>query len=473
MTTREWNAAGTPQPEADPLSALRSDPRPLPETGSSTLRDIIPRLTLEQRAALFADLAPEQLDALRCDWPLWARAEQLPPPGDWSTWLVLAGRGWGKTRTGAEWVRSVARTLPGCRIALVARTSADARDVMVEGESGLLAVSPAPERPTFEPSKRRLTWPNGSQGTLYSAEEADLLRGPQHHAAWSDELAAWTTAAETWSNLVLGLRLGAHPQALVTTTPRPIPLVRELLSSASTVVTRGSTFANAANLPASALAAFRAKYEGTRIGRQELMGELLDDVPGALWTRAMLDDNRVKAAPELVRVVVAVDPAVSSGPDADETGIVVAGKSREGHFFVLADHSCRLSPDGWARRAVAAFDEAKADRLVLEANQGGEMGESVLRTVRPSLSMTRVHASRGKRARAEPIAALAEQGKVHHVGVFETLEDQLCTYSPETSSSSPDRLDALVWALTELSGSGPATFAGIPERAVHWPRSRY
>jgi phage terminase large subunit-like protein len=428
---------------------------------AADLRALLPTLGLEARAELFAGLDAHQLELVRCDWPLWARREQLPPAGDWSTWLVLAGRGWGKTRTGAEWIRSKASELPGCRLALVARTAADARDVMVEGESGVLAVSPAGERPDFEPSKRRLTWPNGSMATLYSAEEADLLRGPQHHAAWCDELAAWSTAAETWSNLVLGLRLGAHPRALVTTTPRPIPLVRELLSSSSTVTTRGSTYDNAANLPASSLREFRARYEGTRLGRQELEGQLLDDVPGALWTRAMLDDHRVKAAPELVRVVVAIDPAASSGPDADETGIVAVGRSREGHLYVLRDASCRASPDGWARRAVACLDELEGDRLVAEKNQGGEMVESVIRTVRASVPLKLVHASRGKVTRAEPIAALAEQGRLHLVGTFDALEDQLCTYSPESSAKSPDRMDALVWACTELAGSGVATFGNI------------
>ncbi len=417
------------------------------------LRDLLPKLTTAQRLELFAGLTREQLHALEYDWRLWARPAQLLPAGDWDTWLILAGRGWGKTRTGAEAVREWART-PGTRIALVGRTAADVRDVVVEGQTGVLAVHPPSERPLYEPSKRRLTWRNGAQATCYSADEPDLLRGPQHHKALCDELATWGRLEEAWDNLTLGLRLGDHPQRAIATTPRPLPLLRKLLTDPRCVVTRGSTYENAANLPTSALAEFRAKYEGTRLGRQELGAEILDDVPGALWTRAMLDDARVKEAPELVRVVVAVDPAVSSGEDADETGIVVAGASEAGHFYVLADRSCRASPDAWARRAVAAYEEWRADRIVAETNQGGELCAATVRTVNPNVPFTAVTATRGKRIRAEPISALYEQGKVHHVGGFAELEDQLCTWSPE-SAGSPDRMDALVWALTELSGAVP------------------
>jgi phage terminase large subunit-like protein len=333
----------------------------------------------------------------------------------------------------------------------VARTAADARDVLVEGESGLLAVCPSSDRPLYEPSKRRVTWPNGAIATTYSADEPDLLRGPQHDSAVCDELAAWQYPDETWSNLQFGLRLGDKPQSLVTTTPRPIKLLSQLIAMPTTVVTRGSTFDNEANLPASALAEFRARYEGTRIGRQELHGEILDDVPGSCWSRPMIDGARVARAPDLSRVVVAIDPAVTSGTDSDETGIVVAGKGTDGQYYVLADRSCRMSPHGWATRAVTAFGEFGADRIVAETNNGGEMVELTIRTVNNSISYTGVHASRGKRVRAEPIAALYEQGKVHHVGSLPELEDQMCSFLPEGNDGSPDRVDALVWGLTFLS----------------------
>jgi phage terminase large subunit-like protein len=407
-------------------------------------------------ATLLAGLSAEELTALRHDWDTWARPEQVPPAaGDWTTFLYLAGRGAGKTRSAAEWIRRVAREHAGCRIAVVARTAADCRDVAVEGESGLLAVCPPSERPLYEPSKRRLTWRNGSQAACYSADEPDLLRGPQHHFAWCDELATWQRLDEAWANLQLGLRLGKRPRCLVTTTPRPLPLLRDLLRRPSTLVRRGSTFDNAANLAPSALAEFRARYEGTRLGRQELFGELLEDVEGALWSRDMIDRARVKAAPELVRVVVGVDPAVTSGPDADETGIVVTGRAADGHLYVLADRSCRLSPDGWARRVVGAFDAFQADRVIAEVNNGGDLVEKTLRTVRSSIPFTAVRATRGKRVRAEPIAALYEQGKVHHVGEFPDLDNQLCSFAPDQVVGSPDRLDALVWALTPLSHRSP------------------
>ena len=424
-------------------------------TSPGNFRASLAALTPAQVGNLLATLSAEELLALRHDWQTWARPEQVPPAdGEWRVFLYLAGRGSGKTRGAAEWVRRVANEHPGCRVAIVARTAADVRDVCVEGESGLLAVCPPSERPLYEPSKRRLTWRNGSQATCYSADEPDLLRGPQHHFAWTDELATWPRLDEAWANLQLGLRLGEHPRCMVTTTPRPLPLLRALLKSPTTIVRRGSTYDNAANLAASALAEYRARYEGTRLGRQELHGELLDDVPGALWNRAMLDDSRVKEAPDLVRVVVAVDPAVTSGEDSDETGIVVAGRAESGHFYVLADRTCRASPDGWARRAVAAFDEWEGDRIVAEANQGGDLVANVIRTVRPMLPVTLVRATRGKRVRAEPIAALYEQGRVRHVGAFPELEDQMCTFAPDVTTGSPDRVDALVWALTELSGPG-------------------
>lgn len=401
-----------------------------------------------------------QADREQYDWRgRWARPDQLPPDGDWRVWLLLAGRGYGKTRTGAEWAREQVEHHGRRRLALVAPTAADARDVMVEGESGILAIAPPWNRPLYEPSKRRLTWPNGAVATTYSADEPDRLRGPQHDAAWCDELAAWKYP-EAWDMLMFGLRLGSDPRAVVTTTPKPVRIIRELLAAPTTVVTRGSTFDNAANLAPAFLAQIVAKYEGTRLGRQELLAELLDDVPGALWQRGQLDTLRRKAAPDMARIVVAIDPAMTSGEDADETGIVVAGKGVDGHGYVLADLTCRLSPDGWARRAIEAARRYQADRIVAEVNNGGEMVEHTLRTVERSIPYKAVHASRGKRVRAEPVAALYEQGRVHHVGGFPELEDQMCTFVPDTFDGSPDRVDALVWALSELmlrEGGGRVT----------------
>jgi phage terminase large subunit-like protein len=398
------------------------------------------------------------LEARRYRWTMDARPNQLPPPGNWTTWLLLAGRGFGKTRCGAEWVRALAEAGKSPRIALVAPIASDARDVMVEGESGILAVSPSWFRPQYEPSKRRLTWPNGVIGTTYSADEPDRLRGPQHHAAWADEIAAWKHP-ETWDMLMLGLRLGTDPRIVATTTPKPVKLVRDLASSPTTHVTRGSTYDNAANLAPTFMAQIIQRYEGTRLGRQELAGELLDDYEGALWQRRMFDDRR--AAPDLVRVVVAVDPAVTANEGSDETGIVVAGEGVDKRWYVLADRSCRLSPDGWAKRAVAAYDEFAADRIVAEVNNGGDMVAATLRTVRPTIPYTAVHASRGKTIRAAPVAALYEQGRVSHTQPFDVLEDQLCTWLPD-SGTSPDRLDSLVWALTFLSEKRAAQFF-IPE----------
>lgn len=430
-----------------------------------SLRALPPR----ERVRVLAELRDDEAEALLCDWQAWARKEQLAPGGDWLTWLILSGRGWGKTRTGAEWVIGRARKNPRWRIALVARTAADVRDTMVEGESGILACSPPGFFPEYEPSKRRLTWPNGAMATTFTAEEPDALRGPQHHDAWADELASWKYLEDTWDNLQFGLRLGERPRVLVTTTPRPVKVLRELMADPTTHITRGSTYDNAANLAATQLAKYRKKYEGTRLGRQELHGEVLDDVPGALWLRGSLDDLRVKQAPEMVRVVIGIDPAVTSGEESDDTGIVAAGKGVDGHFYVLADRTCHLSPDAWARRALVAYDEFEADRIVPEVNNGGDLVEHTIRTVRKSAPVKAVRASRGKRVRAEPIAALYEQGKVHHVGSLAELEDQMCTFLPEGGEGSPDRVDALVWALTDLSEEGEVSFDGIPEDGADRP----
>jgi phage terminase large subunit-like protein len=320
----------------------------------------------ETRAAWLDDLPPDESRELEWFWPYWARPAQQPPSGAWHIWLVMAGRGFGKTRTGAEWVREQVEISGRRRIALVAETAADAREVMVEGPAGILASSRTDWRPKYEPSKRRLTWPNGAIATTYSADKPGQLRGPQHDAAWADELAKWRYPDETWSNLMFGLRMGDDPRCVVTTTPRPIAIL-DLLARKATgdvVVTTGSTYENAVNLAPPFLSEIIRKYEGTRLGRQELLAELLTDTPGALWTLAGLDATRVPASPDLSRVVVAIDPAATSGEDADETGIIVAGKGIDGHGYVLADLTCRLSPDGWARRAVAAYHEYKADRIV-------------------------------------------------------------------------------------------------------------
>lgn len=387
---------------------------------------------------------------LEYEWRFWARPNQLPPETQWFVWLVLTGRGWGKTRTGAEWVRRQAEGRRCSRLALVTDTAADARDVMVEGESGILACSPPWYRPNYEPSKRRLTWPDGQVATLYSAEDPEQLRGPQHDGAWCDEIAKWKRP-ETWDNLMFGLRLGQDPRCVVTTTPKPVRLVRELVKQPDVTVTRGTFYENEANLAPSAARRLRERYEGSRLGRQELLGELLDDVPGALWTRQMIDELRVSEAPEFTRVVVAIDPAMTSGDEADETGIVVVARGENGHGYVLRDVSGRFSPQTWAQRALGVMAEYRGDRIVAEVNNGGEMVEHTLRTVDRTVPYKAVHASRGKRVRAEPIAALYEQGRMHHVGSFPELEDQMCSFTPDGYDGSPDRLDAMVWAVTELN----------------------
>jgi predicted phage terminase large subunit-like protein len=394
---------------------------------------------------ILASLTPAELAALRYAWPFWARPEQLAPAGTWRTWLVKAGRGWGKTRVGAEWVRQQARNVG--RIALVGPTAADVRDVMVEGDSGIMSICGPHDRPEYQPSRRRLVFPSGALAYCYSADEPERLRGPQHHAAWCDEVGAWRYP-EAWDQLRMGLRLGSDPRAVVTTTPRPTDLMRRIAADPGTVVTRGTTFQNRANLAREFLEAIVTRYEGTRIGRQELLGEDLDDNPAALWQRGEIDANRRHVLPELVRVVVAVDPAVTAGEEADETGIIVVGLGADGHGYVLDDRSMRGSPDAWGREVVACYNRHKANAIVVEVNQGGDLVRHLLGTLQGRLPIREVRASRGKVARAEPVAALYEQGKVHHVGSWSGLEDQLCGWTP--GHESPDRMDALVWGITEL-----------------------
>jgi phage terminase large subunit-like protein len=382
------------------------------------------------------------------DWGFWARDEQLPPGGEaWFAWFIRSGRGWGKTRTGAEFVRD--RVEKGARkIAIVGQTKADVRDTMIElGDSGILRVCPPWNRPIYEPSKRRLIWKNGAIGMIYSGDEPDQLRGPQHDTAWVDELAKFKYPQDTWDNLEMGMRLGS-PKVCLTTTPRPIPLIKTLLADPRTVVVAGNTFDNAANLPASFVARIKEKYSGTRLGRQEIEGEILDDNPRALWHLKSIEANRVRTAPSLIRIVVAIDPAVSSGPDSAETGIVAAGLGADGHGYVLADKSLMGTPKAWAAEATGLYYLLKADRILAEVNNGGDMVESTVRMYDEAVAYKAVHASRGKATRAEPVSALYEQNKVHHVGCFPELEDQMCSWMP--GDKSPDRMDALVWALTEL-----------------------
>lgn len=414
-------------------------------------------LSAEERLAHLRLLNDEERKELAHHWRLWARTEQLPPPGDWRLWLILAGRGFGKTRAGAEWVREVALD-PDARIALVGASLGEARAVMVEGESGLLAISPPRRRPRFEPSLRRLTWPNGAQAVLYSAGEPESLRGPQHSHAWCDEVAKWDNAGNratsAWDNLLMGLRLGEAPRVLGTTTPRAVPLLQRLLGEDDCVVTRGRTDDNAANLPARFLRDMRRSYGKSLLGRQELDGEMVADLPGALWTRALLEACReTSASAGAARTVVGVDPPASANGDA--CGIIVAAVGDDGVGRVLADCSlARPSPERWARAVARAAESWSADRVVAEANQGGAMVESVLRAADLSLPLRLVHASKGKAARAEPVAALYEAGRVRHCGLFPQLEDELCGIMAgggyEGPGRSPDRADALVWAMTEL-----------------------
>ncbi|MBB5518082.1 DNA-packaging protein [Amphiplicatus metriothermophilus] len=407
-----------------------------------------------RKLALIRRLEPESEKAF---WPLLARPDQLAPEGDgWTTWLVLGGRGAGKTRAGAEWIRSLAEgpyqdnPHSARAIALVAESYADAREIMIEGPSGILALSHSADRPRWEPSRRRLRWERtGAVAHCFSAEDPEGLRGFQFDAAWSDELCKWRYPEETWSNLQLALRLGRRPRQAVTTTPRPVGLLKRLMAAESTVVARASTYDNRDNLAPAFFDEVIRAYEGSALGRQELLGELVEHVEGALWTWSMIEAARIAAAPGMERVVVAVDPPASAGPDADECGIVVAGRAGE-TAYVLADYSARgLSPRGWAGRALAAFEDFDADRLVVEVNQGGDMAKAVIAQIDPAAPTRAVRAMRGKRLRAEPVAALYEQGRVRHVGAFRALEDQMTSFTGGAGAS-PDRLDALVWAITDL-----------------------
>ncbi len=437
------------------------------ETSSSaSLASSLAQLPKDRRDQILASLTDEESKLLAHEWRFWGRPGQFTPAGDrWFIWLILAGRGFGKTRSVVECVQEEVEVGRAGRIGIAGATAADVRDILIEGESGFLAKAAPWNRPLYEPSKRRLTWHNGARATLFSADEPDRFRGPQHDFFVADELAAWRYP-EAWDQAMLGLRLGKRPRAVVATTPRPTDIIRGLLAreGADVVVTRGKTRDNRANLAPTFHAQIVRKYEGTRLGRQELDGEVLDDAPGALWKRGRIDELRIKNpkdVPAFKRVVVAVDPAVSSSEDSDETGIVCVGLGVDGHAYVIEDGSLSMAtPNQWAQQVVAIYNRHKADRVIAEVNNGGDLVEANIRVAAPKLSFKKVHASRGKAVRAEPIAALYEQGKVHHIGCFAKLEDQMVTWDPAFSEKSPDRMDALVWGLTELM-LGPSYSYGM------------
>lgn len=434
------------------------------------------------------------------DWNFLARTEQLPPAAQYKFWIYLAGRGSGKTRTGAEWSKDLIRQGYN-RGGLIAPTAADVRDVMVEGESGLLAVCNPWDRdhkgnlmgrPIYEPSKRRVTWENGAMVTLYSADEPERLRGPQHSFLWMDELAAWRRM-ETFDQAMFGLRLGRSPRVFISTTPKPKPLVKKLYSRAmnpadkEVVITTGSSERNSANLAPGVIDELRDMYGGTQLGRQELDGVLLEELEGALWRRSQINENRAPVMPTLtdpefyfLRIVVGVDPATTDKEGSDETGIVVAALGSDNHAYVLADYSGKYSPKGWGDKVAAAYEEWQADSVVAEVNQGGDMVKHVLEGSNPDMPVKMVHASRGKLARAEPVAMKYEQGKVHHVGTsvtmpdgtkneghLDNLEDQMCTWERLSATYSPDRIDALVWCIHDLMIDGAKEIVTGSLRGTH------
>ena len=398
------------------------------------------------------------------DWQLWARDDQLPPPYDcpqspWHIWLLLGGRGAGKTRAGAEWVRAMAlgkppfAEAPARRIALIGQSLGDVRRTMIEGCSGLLDIHPAHERPTFEPSKRRLTWPNGTIAEMFSAEDPDSLRGPQFMAAWSDEICKWPNAETAWDMLQFALRLGNHPRQVVTTTPRPTALIKRLLAEEKIIVAKSTTHDNAANLSKNFIKTVTEHYAGTRLGRQELGGELIDDRDDALWNRQLIDQQRVQKSPDLKRIIIAIDPPVTGGKTADMCGLIAAGVGIDERGYILKDASTQgFAPLKWAQNAIALYHQCEADQLVAEVNQGGDLVENILHQIDPNVPVKKVHAKRGKWLRAEPVATLYAQGRISHVGALPELEDQMCDFGPDglSNGQSPDRLDALVWAVSEL-----------------------
>lgn len=422
--------------------------------------------------AILADWPDEAIQHILHDWEIWARDDQLPPRcvdhsgTAWRTWLILGGRGAGKTRAGAEWVRAQAlgktpfAKVPARRIALVGETLHDVRSIMVEGVSGLLAVHPRHERPIFEPSKAQLIWPNGTIAQIYSATCPDGLRGPQFDAAWCDEIAKWPNADEVWDMLQFALRLGETPRVVATTTPRPVPILQRLMKLETTITSRSRTADNASNLASAFIEEMQRRYARSQLGRQELDGELIEMLSGGLWRSDWFDQSRVKAPPEQKRIVVAVDPPVTSTASSDACGIVVAGVGIDARCYVLADRTVQgRAPLTWARAAIAAYQDFAADRIVAEVNQGGDLVETVIRQVDANVAIVKVRATRGKWVRAEPVAALYAEGRVVHAGQFDDLEAQMLAFGADgrVHGRSPDRLDALVWAVTQLmlSSDGP------------------
>jgi|TARA_Y100001972_G_C7636857_1_gene319806 phage terminase large subunit-like protein len=398
---------------------------------------------------------------LRLKWVKQSRPKQLTPDGDWSVWLILAGRGWGKTLTGAQDMAWFALNNPDSRIAIVAPTFADGRDTCIEGESGLISILSEKLIANYNRSLGELVLHNGSRFKTFSSDTPERLRGPQHHRAWCDELGSWKYS-ETWDQLLFGLRLGDNPKVIVTTTPKPIPLVKDLAKRKDVHITSGSTFENKANLAESSLEQLKQRYEGTRLGRQELYAEVLEDVEGSLWSRDLIEKSILpynEKLPDMKRIVVAVDPAVTANKNSDETGIVVCSVDFKGRYYILNDMSGKYTPDAWAKKTVETYESYNADKVIAEVNNGGDLVERVVKTQDANVSYKSVRATRGKFVRAEPIAALYEQKRVKHLERFSILEDQLCSYNPEITSQSPDRLDALVWGLTELSArSGIASW---------------
>jgi phage terminase large subunit-like protein len=429
-----------------------------PRTKALDVRPLYSRLLATPRAErvrLISQMSPEEAEEIYFDWSVWGRPDQQPPDGDWVYWLILAGRGAGKTRAGAETVRSWARSHP--IVNLIGATRDDAREIMVTGESGILAICSQDERPRYARASDRLEWPNGSVSQIFSAEEPDRLRGKQHMKLWLDELAAWRDP-DAFDQAMLGLRLGDRPQAVITTTPRPTKLIKQLASDKYAIVTRGTTFENARFLARAFLDRIAARFEGRAIGRQELYAEIVEDAPGALWTRALIERQRLPldlSPAEYAEIVVGVDPPARSGAKADECGIVVVARTAGGIVHVLADLTTQgETPGEWSARVVAAYRRFAANRVVAEINNGGEMVAEVLRQNDPNLPVRNVTATRGKFLRAEPVAAAYERGLVFHLGVFTKLEDQLCTLTPDFDSRaagySPDRADALVWEVADL-----------------------
>lgn len=437
-------------------TAARSKPKKsaLPEISwNISSLDALPSRDLRE---WWAEITEADAEALLYDWRFWARPEQVCPAGNWGVWFYRSGRGSGKTRAGTEFVREEIERWP--RGALIGRRAADPRDVLIEGPSGLLNIFPHHQQPNYEPSKRKVTFHNGAVAHVYSAEEPDQLRGPQHGWALCDELAAWKYARETWDNLWYGLRESAGPRAMVASTPRPTPLVKEILADPATIVSEGSTYDNRMNLPTAYIKMIRTKYEGTRLAQQEIYGKVISDDPLALWTRDMIELFRETSRPEFQQIVVGVDPAVTSTEESAETGIVVAARQGgicDGHVWILEDVSLRGSPNAWGKAVVAAYHKNQADIVIAEKNNGGDMVKSTIQTVDPNVPVQLVHASRGKRTRAEPISSLYEQGRGHHLGNFPELEDQMCQWVP--GDTSPDRLDAMVWACSSLIDNAPLT----------------